>query len=197
MASSAVDKREPEHWSDRQMSLDEFQYANPLPEARTELVDGRMIVRDPPKERHGHVTARVMRHLFRYFDRHYATEAESGVLLCNDVGILLQRDPPTVRAADLCFYAASRRPRDPDRYSEDVPHMVLEVRSPTDRAGYLREKIDDWQRGGCNQIWVADPRKRTIAVLSGDGITTLREGDRFDGGPLFPGLDMDVTTIFR
>jgi Uma2 family endonuclease len=197
MASSATNTSESEHWSKRRMTLDEFQYANPLPGARTELVDGRMIVRDPPKERHGQVTSRIMRHLFCYFDRTYASEAEAGSLLCNDVGILLRCDPPTVRAADLSYYAATRPARDRDQYSQEVPDMVLEVRSPTDRAGYFREKIDDWRRGGCRHIWVADPRKRTFAEFSGDVVTTLHEGYVFDGGPLFPGLNMDVASLFR
>ena len=179
------------------MTLDEFQYANPLPEARTELVEGRMIVRDPPKELHGLVAARILRALFRYLDRRYESEAESGVLLCNDVGILLQRDPPTVRAADVCYYLASRVPRDRTQYSEEVPDMVLEVRSPTDRAGYLREKIDDWRRGGCRHIWVADPRKRTFAEFSGDAVTTLHEGERFQGGALFPGIDIEIGALFQ
>ncbi len=196
MASSAMNRSESEHWSKRLMTLDEFQYANPLPGARTELVEGRMIVRDPPKERHGQVTSRIMRHLFRYFDRSYASEAEAGSLLCNDVGILLRCDPPTVRAADLSYYAATRSQRDRDQYSPEVPDMVLDVRSPTDRAGYFREKIDDWRRGGCRHIWVADPRKRTFAVFSGDVVTTLHEGERYDGSLLFPGLDLQITPLF-
>lgn len=196
MASSAVNTSESEHWSKRRMTLDEFQYANPLPDARTELVDGRMIVRDPPKELHGLIAARILRALFRYLDRRYESEAESGVVLCNDVGILLQRDPPTVRAADVCYYLASRVLRDRTQYSQEVPDLIVEVRSPTDRAGYLRAKIDDWRRGGCRHIWVADPRKRTFAEVSGETVTTFHEGERFGGGALFPGLDLEITALF-
>jgi Uma2 family endonuclease len=137
-----------------------------------------------------------MRCLFRYFDRTYASEAEAGSLLCNDVGILLRRDPPTVRAADLSYYAATRPQRDRDQYSQEVPDLIVEVRSPTDRAGYLREKIDDWRRGGCRHIWVADPRKRTFAEVSGETVTTFHEGERFGGGALFPGLDLEITALF-
>jgi Uma2 family endonuclease len=197
MASSAMNTSDPEHRSQRRMTLDEFQYANPLPDARTELVEGRMIVRDPPKELHGLVSARILRALFRYLDRRYESEAEAGVVLCNDVGILLQRDPPTVRSADVCYYLASRVPRDRTQYSEEVPDMVLEVRSPTDRAGYLREKIGDWQRGGCRHIWVADPRKRTFTEISADLVTTLHEGELFGGGALFPGLDLEIRALFQ
>lgn len=197
MASSAINSSESDKRGERLMTLDEYEDANPLPGFRTELVVGSLLVRDSPKQRHGQVVVRVLTALIHYLDRHFATETESGLLLSNDVGILLRQDPPTVRAPDIAYYVAARAPVDTGRYSETLPDLVVEVRSPTDRAGYLRQKIDEWRRGGCNQIWVADPRERTIAVHGGEAITTLQVGEVFDGEPLFPGLDLDIATIFR
>ena len=179
------------------MTVDEFQYANPLPEARTELVEGRMIVREPARFEHGSVTARVIFAVMQYIDAHRENGKEIGVVSCNDPGMLLQRNPGTVRAPDIAYFLTSRIPDDWNHWFEVPPDMVTETRSPSDRPGYLREKIDDWQRAGCRNVWIVDPGKRTFTVMHGDDTTTLQVGEVFDGGQLFPGLDMPIATLFR
>jgi Uma2 family endonuclease len=180
----------------RQMTLEEFQYANPLPGARTELVDGRMIVREPPKSRHGHVTVRVLRALIRYLDASYATEKDGGLLLSNDAGMLLRRHPDTVRAADIAYFVAARAPLDLDRWAETAPDLVVEIRSPTDRPGYLQRKVVDWLTFGCRQVWVVDSMQRTVTVHEPHRVTLFAAADHLDGGALFPGFTLFVGSLF-
>jgi Uma2 family endonuclease len=178
-----------------QMTLDEFQYANPVPDARTELVDGRMLVREPPKSLHGHVTVRVLRALLRYLDASYATEKDAGLLLSNDTGMLLRRHPDTVRAADIAYFTVSRAPVDLECWAETAPDLVVEVRSPTDRPGYLRRKVADWLTFGCQQVWVVDPAQRTVTVHEPHGVTSLSASDHLTGGALFPGFTVPVSSL--
>jgi len=180
----------------REMTLDEFQYANPIPEARTELVDGRMLVREPPKARHGHVTVRVLRALIRYFDASYATEREAGLLLSNDAGVLLRRRPDTVRAADIAYFVATRAPVDLDSWAETAPDLVVEIRSPTDRRGYLERKVADWLTFGCQQVWVVDAKQRAVTVHEPHCVTHLTATDHLDGGALFPRFTLPVASLF-
>jgi Uma2 family endonuclease len=196
MASSTKYSADSGNHSERLMTLDEYEYANPFPGGRTELVAGRLLVRDSPKQRHGQVVVRVLAALIRYLDRHFATEAEAGLLLSNDVGILLRLEPPTVRAPDIGYYVATRAPADTGRYAAVLPDVVVEVRSPTDRSGYLHEKIGAWKDAGCGEIWVLDPTKRTFSVHSAADIRVLGEGERYDGGRLFSCLDLHITPLF-
>ena len=180
----------------RRMTLEEFQYANPVPEARTELVDGRMIVREPPKTRHGHVTVRVLRALIRHLDASYATEREAGLLLSNDAGMLLRRHPDTVRAADIAYFVATRAPEDLDCWAVTAPDLVVEIRPPTDRPGYLQRKVADWLTFGCQQVWVVDAKQRTVTVHEPHRVTCLAATDQLDGRALFPGFTLPVATLF-
>ena len=180
----------------REMTLEEFQYANPLPEARTELVDGRLIVREPPKARHGHVTVRVLRALIRYLDAAYATEKDAGLLLSNDAGMLPCRHPDTVRAADIAYFVATRAPVDLDRWAETAPDLIVEIRSPTDRTGYLQRKVIDWLTFGCRQVWVVDATQRNVTVHEPHRVSIFAAADHLDGGALLPGFTQPGATLF-
>ncbi len=65
-----------------------------------------------------------------------------GTLLGSDTGIWLERNPDTVREPDLAYISAEKMPLDADipGYSEAVPDLVMEVRSPSDNLRELREK---------------------------------------------------------
>lgn len=197
MTSSARHASDQQDWSDRLMTVDEFQYANPLPHARTELVEGRMIVREPPFWAHGQATAELLHALMTYVDAHLVEGNRIGLFSSNDPGMLLGRNPGTVRAPDIAYFLASRIPENRNHWFEVSPDMVTETRSPSDRPGYLRRKIDDWQRAGCRNVWIVDPGQRTFTVMHGDETTTLQVGEVFDGGQLFPGLEMPIATLFR
>jgi len=197
MASSVRRETVQTDWSDRIMTVEEFQYANPLPEARTELVDGRMIVREPPRFEHGHAAFLLAYFVQNYVNAHSAPRRPLGHLATHDPGMLLSRTPGTVRAPDIAYYMASRIPNDWTQWFDVPPDMITEVRSPSDRPGYLRRKLEDWQRWGCKNVWVLDPGKRTFTVMHGDDTTTLQVGDVFEGGPLFPGLALPVASVFR
>jgi Uma2 family endonuclease len=54
----------------------------------------------------------------------------------------------------------------PDR----PPLVAIEVLSPDDRIGYLIPKLDEYQRWGVANIWLADPEDRKLLVYRADGL---------------------------
>jgi len=180
----------------REMTLEKFQYANPVPELRTELVDGRLLVREPPRLRQGSVSTNVVIALSRYFDRVLPKGAPRGLLASNDAGVILRRHPDTVRAPDVLYFTTERQPVDLDRYAELAPDLVVEVRSPSDSPGYLQRKVTEWLTFGCQQVWVIDATQRTVTMHEPHRVTHLTATDDLDGGALFPGFTVPIVSLF-
>jgi len=66
-----------------------------LPDKQTELVRGRLIVREPPGYKHGVIAARLARLIDNHVHQH-----DLGTVVAAETGFKLFADPDTVRAAD-------------------------------------------------------------------------------------------------
>ena len=82
-----------------------------------------------------------------------------GTLVAADSGVWLERDPDTVRGPDIAFTSAERIPLDADipGYSEVVPDLVVEVRSPSDSRREVHDKARMWLSHGVRLVWVVPP----------------------------------------
>src|SRR5258705_1679061 len=110
------------------MTAEDLVYTN-VPNKRTELVRGRLIVHEPPGGLHGYVAANLAFRLSQHVDL-----TGAGAVLVGDVGFTLQRDPDTVRGPDVAFVRKDRLPEPiPTTYLEFAPDLVVEVLSPSDR----------------------------------------------------------------
>lgn len=122
-----------------------------------------------------------------------------GRLVGSDVGVLLERDPDTVREPDVAFISAEKRPLDVRNtgYIEVAPDLVIEVASPSDRASGLNEKARMWLSHGVGLVWMVYPETRTVGVHQSDISTvTLHEDDTLDGGAALPGFSCAVRELF-
>lgn len=82
-----------------------------------------------------------------------------------------------------------RRRRQPDvavidhlertQYTEQTPHLVVEVLSPSTRNEDLVRKSHEYAQAGVGQYWIVDDDARTLTVYTrdGDGWETLLELD--------------------
>src|SRR5438067_2029346 len=97
-----------------------------------ELVRGRVIPLAVSTPRHGQVCGEVVYLLHRFLDDH-----PLGHAVCNDSGVVTQRDPDTVRGADVAFYSYRHFPPGPlpSGYLSVMPELIFEVRSGPDRWG--------------------------------------------------------------
>jgi len=163
-----------------------------LQHKRTELIRGRLVVREPAGYRHGGVAARILvalgAHVFAQ---------RLGEVLAAETGFTLERNPDTVRAPDVAFVRADRVPNPiPPGFAELAPDLAVEVLSPDDRPGEVLSKVGAWLRAGTRLIWVVDPAKRTARIYRADGsITECRGDDVLDGEDVDPGFSSPLAAF--
>jgi Uma2 family endonuclease len=166
------------------MTAEELLYLS-LPDKRTELVRGRLIVREPAGSRHGAVAARLAYLLMGHVE---ATHA--GRVYAAETGFTIARDPDTVRAPDVAFVAAARLPpTDPAGFFDGAPDLAVEVLSADDHPAEVLRKVADWLSASARLVWVVDTERRTARVYRGDGTETLLGEDGILGGEdVLPGF---------
>lgn len=156
-----------------------------IPDKRTELVRGRLIVREPAGFRHGVVAMELARRL-----ADFVRANALGVVVAAETGFKLFSDPDTVRAPDVGYIRADRVPKPlPRGYADIAPDLAVEVLSPDDRAGEVLAKVSDWLRAGCRLVWVVDPERRLARVYRADGSEAHVSADSaLDGEDVLPGF---------
>jgi Uma2 family endonuclease len=156
-----------------------------IQDKRTELVRGRLIVREPAGFQHGVIAMELARRLADFVKTHAL-----GVVVAAETGFTLARNPDTVRAPDVGFIRAARVPRPlPRGYAEIAPDLAAEVLSPDDRAGEVLAKVSDWLNAGCQLVWIIDPDRRMARVYRADGSESLLSaGAMLDGEDVLPGF---------
>lgn len=160
-------------------------------EGRWELVAGVLVEMPPNDYRHGKVSAGVMRGLSNHVET-----AALGDVLATGTGFRIARDPDTVLAPDVAFVRADRVPDDVggQAFPDLAPDLVVEVTSPSDRAGAMAEKVARWLAAGVILVWVIYPAQKFVAVHAADGVTRVREV--LTGGDVLPGLEIDLSSLF-
>lgn len=140
----------------------------------TELVRGRIVPMNVPNFRHGKLCARLAMLL-----AYYSEERQLGHVLCNDAGVVTEREPDTVRGPDVSFYSYARVPKgaDPAGYPDVVPEVAIEVRSPTDRWAKVLEKVSEYLKAGIELIYVVDAQSQSVFVYSPDRPNAILGGD--------------------
>ena len=163
---------------------------------RCELIRGELRMMIPAGGEHGRTTGYLT-----YLLSTHIVSNELGTFYAAETGFTLSRDPDTVRAPDFAFIAAGRAAT-PAATTErgfipGTPDLAVEVLSPDDRPGYVRDKVAEWLEAGTVAVWVVDPRKRTVTIHeSGKPPLTLGESDNIRGGELLPGLELAVGEVF-
>ncbi|HKG48481.1 MAG TPA: Uma2 family endonuclease [Pyrinomonadaceae bacterium] len=156
---------------------------------RHELIKGELLTMTPPKREHG----RVVTNLIVLLGQH-ARANRLGVVY-TETGYHLERDPDTVLGPDASFVAQNRVEYE-DGYYAGPPDLAIEVLSPGDRRGYVERKLAVYLETGTRSVWLVNPRRRTIEVISllGDR-RTLHEDDELVDDTV-PGFRIKVSEIF-
>ena len=174
------------------LSADEF-LLHPAANERTELVRGHIRMMTPASAGHGLVSATVLRLLSTYVWQH-----RLGVCFADSTGYTLPNLPNTVRAPDASFVRANRLPPDgvTGGFLQLAPDLVVEVLSPSESDADLTEKLADYRVAGTPLVWVIDPARRTVTVISTHESTTLGADDTLTGGDVVPGFVCGVAELF-
>jgi Uma2 family endonuclease len=139
-----------------------------------ELIRGRIVPMNMPAPRHGEICARTV-----YLVQSYLEKDDLGRVVSNDSEVVTERDPDTVRGADVAFYSYDQVPRGPlpEGYLGLPPKLVFEVRSPTDRWHEVLAKVVEFLKAGVLVVCVLDPTTQTAHVFYPDQPTKVYTAD--------------------
>ena len=174
------------------LTAEELLYLS-LPDKQTELVRGRLVVREPPGYRHGLVAFAIAARIGEF-----VRVNDLGVVVAAETGFKLFSNPDTVRAADAAFLSRDRAPDPPPPgYLALAPDLVVEILSPNDRAGEVQAKVSDWLTAGSRLVWVIDPgRKRAVVYREDGSVDLLANDDTLSGEDVLPGFSCSLADVW-
>lgn len=175
------------------MTAEEF-LSYPLPDGKAELVRGELRVTPPAGGPHGFAASNLL-FLLSVHVKHHGL----GRAFADGIGYELSL-PHTVRVPDLSFVRTGRLPEHGigPGLLKLAPDLAVEVLSPSERASELEEKLDDYLAAGTPLLWVVDPVRRTVMIVTADApVRWLRESDTLDGGSVITEFSCPVGEIFE
>jgi len=179
------------------MTIDEFMVWSNLPEneeRRFELVDG--VPEEYPLEGYLHgLTCAMMAYLLCRF----AINREQGHALCNNTGLVISGRRNTLRGPDVIFFNESKPLSEMTNGPVvDVPALVVEVYSPSDRHGKLSQRVADYFTHGIPMVWVVYPEDQVVDVYRPNhSVQAHTITDTLTGYNELPDLQMKVADIFQ
>lgn len=157
---------------------------------RHQLIKGELLTMPLPKRVHGRIAANltILLGIHAKANRLGDVHAESGYKV--------ESDPDTVLGPDVSFVSRERADRDDDGFYDGPPDLAIEVLSPGDRRGYVERKLALWLETGTRSVWLVNPRRRTVEVISSlNDRRTLHEDDELVDDTV-PGFRVKVSEIF-
>jgi Uma2 family endonuclease len=160
---------------------------------RYELVRGRLIRMSPVAPRHGHTTMTLGALLWQQ------VRANRLGQVWNEVGFRLASNPDTVRAPDIAFVRHDRLPaKDASGFYRGAPDLAIEVLSPDDTPGEIREKIADYLDAGTPAVVVIDPGSRRAAIhRPGTAVRMLTASGTLDLDDVVAGFRVPLRDVFE
>jgi Uma2 family endonuclease len=197
----------------KRMTLEEFM---DLPDDgnRHELVRGELRVMPPSKGEHGFVEVALLAAIDRYlYDRAGALgwEPRQGIGARNalvgrigggELGLhfAVPDDPHMVRGADGAYIPPEQLARvawDGRGYFPEVPALVIEIISESDKASDVNEKVHDYLAGGARRVWCIYPEQRTVHIHHPTAAARVVRGKAIlTDDELLPGFALPLNLIF-
>jgi Uma2 family endonuclease len=171
------------------------QYPKLAPHDRpSELVRGRIVVMNPPFSAYGYWCVQMAMILDRHVRAH-----QLGRIVTNDGGVITERNPDTVRGADVAYYSYERVPRGPlPKGYWPAPELAVEVRSTDDRWKTLVKKAGEYLEACVMNVVIIEPEKQTVHVYAPDRETEILTVDQILTLPeSLPGFSVPVREIFE
>ncbi len=92
--------------------------------------------------------------------------------------------------------AAGRFPNDVNApATSQVPDLVIEVMSPSDRATDDQDTVREWLRTGVRLLWYVNPQSGRTVVYQRDRIQQLDSDDPLTGQEIVPGFRVQLREI--
>lgn len=125
-------------------------------------------------------------------------EAGNPGVVVVDAGVVLARDPDTIRGPDVAYFTPERIPE--AGYATPfwlAPDLAVKIASPSNSAPDLEAKTREYLAAGVRTVWVVDPVDRIIRVYTPDGgVRSCGFEDTLDGGDVLPGFRLRAGPLF-
>jgi len=159
-----------------------------------ELERGEVVEMPRPGKEHGMVCANIARIL-----GNYAVAQNRGYVCSNDTGIIVERDPDTVRGPDVMFFDDDNEREDVEKkWGETSPLLAAEVLSPNDKIGKVHRRIEQQLDFGTALVWLVDPESMIVTVFRRNRQHfVLGSGDEISGEDVLPDFQCLVAEFFR
>lgn len=154
-----------------------------------ELVKGEFVPLSPTGPKHGKLAGRLYALLLPFID-----EKAGWDVVADNVGFLVERDPDTLLSPDVAAYRV--RPSAPSAWVPHAPDVAVEILSPGQTLRELDAKRFLYLNAGAEQVWIVDPRERTITIYHRDGHRVAYHDEELEGTGCLEGFAMHVGEYF-
>jgi Uma2 family endonuclease len=178
----------------RLLTAEEFaELPNPADDSQQELVKGVIVTMPPPSFYHGLCCIEIGSRL-----RNHAREHNAGFVVGNDSGVVVARNPDTVRGPDVAIFSRERLPEPPRKgYPGVPPDLAVEILSPSDVFTRVQQKVQEYLNAGLRLVWILVPEDRSVAVFrAGKQSSVLFNGETLVGEDVLPGFSCPVAELF-
>jgi Uma2 family endonuclease len=168
-----------------------FELAGLNRDLRMELtVDGELIVMPPAGGETSNRNAELTMQL-----RVWAKRDGTGVTFDSSGGFVLPNG--AVRSPDASWVERSRfealTAEQRRKFLPLCPNFVVELRSPSDSLGILRDKMQEYLNNGAELGWLIDPENRRMYVYHPESLVQELEAHAtLSGDPVLPGFALDL-----
>lgn len=128
-----------------------------LPEGNYEIIDGEHKEMTPTGFEHGDFEASFVELLKRHLKG-------KGYVASGEVGILINKSPLRLRAADVVYISKEKTPEKPKGILEIPPDLIIEIISESNAAWEITEKVKDYLSIGAERIVLIDPQSETVSL---------------------------------
>lgn len=171
------------------LTLDDF-LALPETEPASEYADGEVAQKPMPTLDHGVIQRLLSFVLTLYLRAHPLGEAGSEVrCIFGPAGRERTYVPDYIFVTSARFQAGPLPVR-------GAPDLAVEILSPDDRMSRVMRKVRFYLLHGVRAVWLIDPDRRTVMVLTPPDTThILTEDETLDGAEVLPGFSCVVRDI--
>ncbi len=121
---------------------------------RLERLEGKPIETMPAGGKHGYIANEILTQI-----RNFVKARNLGFVFTAETGVYLERNPDTVRGADVTFISREKIKSVNEieaGFLTVVPDLVVEVVSQPSKMNEALEKVETWKRAGIGEIWLVD-----------------------------------------
>ena len=159
-----------------------------------ELDRGRVVEVPPPQDPHGTLCSWISHLLWAF-----AIQRGRGRVASNDMGLIVEERPDTVRGVDVMFFDESLAlGAIVPGYPRHRPALVVEVWSPNDRRNAMNRRVAQYLNRGIPLVWLVDPDDQTVAVHRPGEIPLVAHGaELLLGYDALPDLTFAAANLFN